>query len=189
MDGGEISLKNAKESQKRSRDKNFERIYNFPKIYMKIQQLNKENIPDILLLEKHHAPDKPHYAKYDNEALSFIFNNSKTCRAYGIFDDGKLIAWGCYRTNWKDDNLTQEGTYEISSIVVDTTYRRKGIGESLLKKIISEIKKNQNFKNIYLTVSPLNLGALLLYLKNGFLIYDFRKNVYGEGADRVYLKL
>lgn len=156
---------------------------------MDIQQLSKKNIPDILLLEKNHAPDKPLYAKYDEKALNFIFDNPETCRAYGIFENGKLIAWGCYRTKWKDDNLTQEGTYEISSVVVDSNFRRKGIGKALLNKIIDEIKNNQEFKNIYLTVSPLNLGALLLYLKNGFLIYDFKKNVYGEGADRVYLKI
>jgi len=101
----------------------------------------------------------------------------------------KLIAWGAYRTQYKDDNLTQKETYEISSIVVDKNRRRKGMGKAILNKIIGEIKKNQQFRNIYLTVSPLNLGALFLYLKNGFVICNFKKDVYGPGADRVYLKL
>jgi ribosomal protein S18 acetylase RimI-like enzyme len=156
---------------------------------MDIKQLNSSNIQAIIQLEKEHAPDRPHYAKYDEKALNFIFNNSQSCRAYGAFDSNELVAWGAYRTNWRDDNLTQDGTYEISSVVVNTNYRRQGIGKMLLNKIIEGIKKNQNFKNIYLTVSPLNLGALLLYLTNGFIVYDFKKDVYGPGADRIYLKL
>jgi len=42
---------------------------------MTIKQLNKENIPNIIQLEKNHAPDKPHYARYDEKALNFIFDN------------------------------------------------------------------------------------------------------------------
>lgn len=156
---------------------------------MQIKQLSKTNTQDIIDLEKEHAPDRPYYAKYDENALHFIFDNSKTCQAYGVFEKNKLIAWGAYRTNWKDDNLTQKGTFEISSIVVNTKYRKQGIGKMLLNKIVEEIKKNQHFKNIYLTVSPVNLGALLLYLKNGFVVYDFKKDVYGPGSDRIYLKL
>ncbi|HWS83970.1 MAG TPA: hypothetical protein VN207_06895 [Ktedonobacteraceae bacterium] len=42
-------------------------------------------------------------------------------------------------------------------------------------------------KEIFLTVSPLNFAALLLYLKNGFIISDYRRDVYGLGVDRVYM--
>ena len=49
--------------------------------------------------------------------------------------------------------------------------------------------KKKKFTKIYLTVSPLNTGALLLYVKNGFVIFDYKPNVYGPGADRVFLEL
>lgn len=153
---------------------------------MKIKELTREHITAIMVLEKDHAPDRPHYARYDKEALNFIFDNPKICHAYGIFGGDDLICWGAYRSGWSKDNL-EEGVYEISSIVVHTDYRRKGLGKMMLDKILKEIRRNQKYKKIYLTVSPLNLGALLLYLKNGFMIYDFKKNVYGEGADRIYL--
>lgn len=153
---------------------------------MEIKELTRKYTLAIMALEKEHAPDRPRYARYDNEALSFIFDNHKICRAYGIFDNDNLICWGAYRSRWTKDN-SEEGVYEISSIVVHTNYRRKGLGKIMLDKISMEIKRNQRYKKIYLTVSPLNLGALLLYLKNGFVIYDFKKNVYGEGADRLYL--
>jgi len=155
---------------------------------MEIRALNSEDIASILLLEKDHAPDIPFYAKYNHEALAFIFDNADSCHAVGLFDDKKLVGWGGYRTNWSKDNLTV-GIYEISSIVLHKDYRGKGNGKDILLNLIGTIKKNQQYKKIYLTVSPLNIGALILYLKNNFVIYDFKKNVYGEGADRLYLEL
>lgn len=155
---------------------------------MELKKLTATNIKDVLCLEKDNAPDKPFYLKYNDEALIFIFDNPKTCKAYGLFDNNKLIAWGCYRTQWKDENV-KEGVYEISSIVVNKNYRRKGLGKQILNRAIEDIKKGQNYKEIYLTVYPGNLSALLLYLNNGFVIYNYKKDVYGPGSDRVYLHL
>jgi len=61
---------------------------------MTIKQLNKENIPNIIQLEKNHAPDKPHYARYDEKALNFIFDNPTTCKAYGIFEKRQTYCLG-----------------------------------------------------------------------------------------------
>lgn len=155
---------------------------------MDIKQLNHQNIKQIIDLESHSAPNVPHYKPYDEEALKFIFDNSKSCRAYGMFDGEKLIGWGAYRTNWSEYNK-EEGVYEISSIVIDKDYRRKGYGQQILDRIISEIKSNQSFNKIYLTVSPLNNGALILYLENNFVVYDYKKDIYGPGADRIFLEI
>ena len=153
---------------------------------MQIKQLLKANIKDIIELEKNNAPDKPYYARYDDKALNFIFDNPKTCHAIGLYDDDKLIGWGAYRTNWY--RHSKEKGVEISSIVINKNYRRKGLGTVILNKIISKLKENK-IKNIFLTVSPLNVGALILYSKNGFIIFDYKKDVYGLGSDRVYLRL
>lgn len=154
---------------------------------MEVKQLTVENIPQIILLEKDHAPDRPYYAKYDEEALQFIFDNPRTCRVFGLFDQNNFVGWGCYRTQWSEYNSQEQGVYEIGSIVIHSNYRRQGLGKKLLDKLFEDIKKQQWYKKIYLTVSPKNIGALLLYLTNGFEIYDFKKNVYGERADRLYL--
>lgn len=153
---------------------------------MELRELTKENIADVLLLEKNHAPEKPYYSKYDEEALNFIFDNPNTCNAIGLFDNNKLVGWGSYRTNWH--RHSKENGVEISSIVINKNYRRKGLGKKILFEIIKNMK-NRNVDNIYLTVSPLNIDALLLYLKNGFIIYNYKKDVYGPGSDRLYLYL
>lgn len=155
---------------------------------MTVQVLTGESIKDILTLEEGSAPKKPFYSQYNDEALNFIFNNPNTCKAFGVYNTDNLIGWGCYRTQWKDENV-KEGVYEISSIVVHKDYRRNGIGKQILEEIIKSIKNTQNFKEIYLTVYPGNLPPLLLYLKSGFVIYNFKKDVYGPGSDRVYLRL
>ena len=154
---------------------------------MDIRKLTSGDVDAIVALEKDHAPDPPLYARYDKEALDFIFDNPTTCAAFGIFDNGRLVGWGAYRTQWPAHGNPELGAFEISSIVVDTTYRRQGIGKKLLEYIYSEIKDRIDYKKIYLTVSPKNLGALLLYLNFGFGIYDFKKDVYGPGSDRLYL--
>ncbi len=154
---------------------------------MKLKILTKKDIDLIIELEKHSAPEKPHYARYDIKALSYIFENPNKCGAFGMFDDKKLIGWGAYRSNWKKNNKESE-ICEVSSIVVDKDYRRSGLGNTILNKIL-EVLKLKKLDKAFLTVSPLNVGALILYLKRGFLIYDFRKDIYGPGADRIYLEI
>ena len=153
---------------------------------MKLRKLAKTDTSSIIALEKTHAPDKPYYARYDKEALNFIFNNPKNCTAIGLFEDEKLIGWGAYRTSWHRHD--KEKGVEISSIVINKNYRRRGLGKKILNHIISDLKQKKN-ESIFLTVSPKNTAALMLYLKNNFIIYDFKKNVYGKNSDRLYLRL
>lgn len=155
---------------------------------MKIIQLTREHIPLILALESHSGPDKPLYVRYDETALNFLFDNPEACDAVGILESNKLIGWGAYRNGWLGSNL-EAGVYEVSSIVVDNNHRGKGLGKQILQEIIHRIKSSKEFKDIYLTVSPHNTAALLLYLKNGFVINGYKEDAYGPNTDRVYLSL
>ncbi|HEY4033503.1 MAG TPA: N-acetyltransferase [Ktedonobacteraceae bacterium] len=154
---------------------------------MDIRQLSMDNIEEIMQFEEDHAPDKILYVKCSKEGLAFLFTNGHICRGYGVYDQGKLVAWGAYRTQWNEDNSREEGIYEIFSIVVHSLYRGKGLGKKIVDTVRSEIRNNQDYKEIYLTVSPLNVAALVLYVKNGFVISDYKRDVYGRGVDRVYL--
>lgn len=154
---------------------------------IKITKLDKRDIDAILNLESHSAPKKPTYAKYDRESLEFIFDNSESCSAFGLMDNSKLIGWSSYRANWNKDNKS-DGTYEMSSLVIHKDYRRVGLGLKLFNKRLKDILSKPNVKTIYATAYPKNTPIILLYLNHGFEIYDFKKNVYGKGADRIYLK-
>ena len=153
---------------------------------MRLKKLNRSDAPKVLQLEEHSAPREPHYSPYDEEALNFLFDKPTNCGAVGLFDRTKLIGWGADRTNWKKHDR-ERGTSEVSSVVIDKKYRRRGLGSKILNEIMRILVEDHDTSQFFLTVSPLNTGALMLYLKSGFLIYDFRKDVYGPGADRVYL--
>ena len=81
-----------------------------------------------------------------------------------------------------DDNivgvLVYEDIYnrfEVDYIVVDSQYRRKGIGKKLLESII-----NLNPENITLEVREDNIPAINLYKKMGFEIVSKREKYYGN---------
>lgn len=148
---------------------------------MQVINLTKKDIQNILKLESISAPEKPDYVKYSEEELQDLFNKSQTWSVFGIYSDDELVGWSSYRK--KDKNL-----YEISSVVVDKDHRGKGLGKALLVHAAKEILNNHNGAEIYLTVYPQNLNALVLYLKNNFAVYDFKKDYYGAGADRLFLK-
>ncbi len=148
---------------------------------MKIITLSKKHIANIQKLERESAPEKPDYVKYTLEELQELFDNPEKCQVFGIYLGNELVAWSSYR--WIKDNL-----YEFSSVVVHKNHRGKGMGKALLKYTAGEILNNHKDAEIYLTVYPQNFNALILYLKNNFLIYDFKKDYYGPGADRLFLK-
>lgn len=72
---------------------------------------------------------------------------------------------------------------KIDGLAVLPNYQRKGIGSNVAKKIIKIIGK----KKIYLVAHPNNKPVLIIYLKLGFIIKDFRKNYFGDGEPRLVL--
>ena len=61
--------------------------------------------------------------------------------------------------------------FYISVICVNNKYKRKGIGENLIKSSVN-IAKKKNCSRIILDVSKENYSAIKFYKKNGFRIYD-----------------
>lgn len=153
---------------------------------MDIVKLGIDNIEDIIKLEERGAPAVNMYYRYDRKALTNLFSHDQG-EAFGIFDKGLLVGWASYRAPWNDYN-EEEGIYEMSSLVVDPEYRRKKIGLALFKHRLEIIKSKSDMTMIYATAHPANTPIICLYLNNGFVIYDFKKDKYGPGADRVYMK-
>ncbi len=76
----------------------------------------------------------------------------------------------------------------IFSFYIDRDYRKKEIGKKLLQKVIN-ILKDENFKEIELTVDPENKAAARLYRGFGFKRINFRKDEYGKGINRDLMRL
>lgn len=72
--------------------------------------------------------------------------------------------------------------WEIMKIAVSKEYRRKGIGEKLIKYIFSLIQMP-----IMLEVRENNKGAIEFYRKNGFEQIATRKNYYTDTGEAAYI--
>lgn len=68
---------------------------------------------------------------------------------------------------------------EIIEIVVDASFRQKGIATTLLQKLFKHAEKN-NIQTIFLEVSQNNQQAINLYKKANFVQINTRPNYYLE---------
>lgn len=69
---------------------------------------------------------------------------------------------------------------ELDYIVVDSNYRRCGIGSKLIDYLI-DYCMNNNISNITLEVNENNISAIGLYKKNGFEVVSKRVGYYNNG--------
>jgi ribosomal protein S18 acetylase RimI-like enzyme len=76
----------------------------------------------------------------------------------------------------------------LFSFYIDRKYRKKGVGKKLLGGAI-KILKNEDFKEIELTIDPGNKKALDLYKNFGFKRIGVRKDEYGRGINRDLMRL
>ena len=77
---------------------------------------------------------------------------------------------------------------EITNIVVKKDYRKNGIGNILLNKLISLAKENKKTK-IILEVNENNISAIKLYEKNGFKKCGLRKRYYNNTDNAIIMNL
>ncbi len=110
----------------------------------------------------------------------------------------------CFSTPWSENSLREElkneyarffvavingnvagyigahnilGEVYITNVAVFPDYRRKGVGETLIKKLI-DVTFSENADFITLEVRNSNEGAIKLYTKMGFEEVGKRKNFY-----------
>ncbi len=132
---------------------------------IKIVKMQKSDVDNVIAIEEkaygeHHWSKESFYNELSNDLA----------RYYSAFDtDGNLIGYaGCWQ-------ILEE--VHITNIAVSVDFRRKKIGERLLKKIIDDCYKNKA-KYITLEVRVSNKPAINLYEKYGFKSLGVRKGYY-----------
>ena len=137
-------------------------------------KLMKANIDDVSILIDYKLKNIFDYA--ENLSLEEIkqINNYVKSNVPKEIDDYRVICIndkkiGCLLVVNKDDGVL------LDEIYLEEKYRNKGIGTSIIKKILS------NYNIVYLWVYKLNTRALSLYKKLGFKIID-------ETETRYYMK-
>lgn len=95
--------------------------------------------------------------------------NSDYEYVFGYYIDNKLV--GFIHISKLYENV------DIINIVVDSSYRKQGIGSKLLNFIISLF---DDCKTILLEVNENNKDAIDLYKKNNFKVINIRTKYYGN---------
>lgn len=128
-----------------------------------------EVLDEVLEIEKQSYPNPWGYYSFYSEITSNKINHYLTSNY-----QGKIIG---YAGIWI---IIDEG--HITNLAVAPDYRRRGVGELLLRHLIATCEKC-NVKTITLEVREKNLPALSLYQKYGFKQKGIRKNHYPETAE------
>ncbi len=141
-------------------------------------KLMKADIDDVSTLIDYKLKNIFDYA--ENLSLEEIkqINNYVKSNVPKQIDDYKVICIndkkiGCLLVINKDDGVL------LDEIYLEEKYRNKGIGTSIIKKILS------NYNIVYLWVYKLNTRALSLYKKLGFKIIDETETRYYMKCDNI----
>lgn len=105
-------------------------------------------------------------------------------KVFGVFVDKSIVGDAQFLRDWE-----KSGTAYLAGMAVYTKFQNKGLGTLLLQQALADLKED-NVKTVYLHVDPNNARAIHLYLnKMHFTTEEFRKNEYGLGNDRIFMKL
>lgn len=131
-----------------------------------LRRMEEEDIPEILAIEKLSFPnpwkESTFRGEIDNKPISFpcviVHKTKKEVIGYIIF--------------WR---LKEE--VHINNIALHPDYRRKGIGEAVLGKVLAQVER-EGAKYVTLEVRPSNISGLALYRKLEFKVLGIRRGYY-----------
>jgi ribosomal-protein-alanine N-acetyltransferase len=105
-------------------------------------------------------------------------------QVFGLFDRGSLKGFVIFMRAWDNPGLAY-----MVEIAVEKESQGKGYGHYLLSQSLLHLKKS-GISIVTLTVDPNNSRARHIYCdKFGFKFAEYRKNEYGQGRDRLFLRL
>lgn len=141
-------------------DDNAESFENPNKHIREIKVIQESDYRNLNFLKWLYSLDEFH--EDEQEDLFKLFQSDPTHEVYvfGYFIDG--IMRGFIRIQYKE----KYNAYAIGMLFVDPSYHRRGIGSSLLKKIVTQFGN----RDILLNVFTDNFPAIELYQKFGFTI-------------------
>jgi len=130
-----------------------------------IREFRKEDLADILKIERESFCDAWSEESFLRE-ITLPFSRFLVAESRGKAV-GYLIAWVVGRS------------CDISRIAVLSSFRRKGVGKELLKKLL-DILKEEGVEEVFLEVRKSNIPAIELYRRFGFKDVGVRRGYYGE---------
>ncbi len=109
--------------------------------------------------------DEEGYKRYIRESEVFF-----------VVRDDKTIGTISYKNQ-------QDGAVLINGLTIVPEYRQQGIARQAMEQLLERIGD----KECFLLVHPANTPALLIYLRLGFVIREWKENYFGNGEPRLFL--
>ena len=134
--------------------------------------MNKSHIDGIMEIEKDSFA-----IPWSRAAVEKELSNNLAIYAV-VKENDKVVGYGGM---W---HVVNEG--HITNIAVHKDYRRKGIGNIIVNKLI-EIAEEKEMIGLTLEVRKSNTSALELYKKNGFKLEGIRPEYYEDNKEDAYI--
>lgn len=139
---------------------------------MQVELMNKSHIDGIMEIEKDSFA-----IPWSRAAVEKELSNNLAIYAV-VKENDKVVGYGGM---W---HVVNEG--HITNIAVHKDYRRKGIGNIIVNKLI-EIAEEKEMIGLTLEVRKSNTSALELYKKNGFKLEGIRPEYYEDNKEDAYI--
>jgi|YelNatPaOPRAMG01_1025707.scaffolds.fasta_scaffold00004_72 ribosomal-protein-alanine N-acetyltransferase len=136
-----------------------------------IRRMEERDLPAVLAIEKLSFPNPWHESTFRGE----IQNRSISYPWVIVHEPGSQVVG--YVIFWKIGEEVQ-----VNNIAIHPDFRRRGLGEALLRKVISWVKQ-QGAQYITLEVRQSNLAAQALYFKLGFKPVGIRRFYYSNPVE------
>lgn len=139
---------------------------------MQIEMMNKSHIDGIMEIE-----NESFAIPWSRSSIEKELKNNFAIYAVAI-ENNKVLGYGGM---W---HVVNEG--HITNIAVHKDYRRKGIGQAIIEKLV-EIAEEKEMIGLTLEVRKSNTPALELYKKNGFKLEGIRPEYYEDNKEDAYI--
>jgi len=136
-----------------------------------IRRMEERDLPAVLAIERVSFPNPWHESTFRGE----IQNRSISYPWVIVREPGDQVVG--YVIFWKIGEEVQ-----VNNIAVHPDFRRRGLGEALLRKVISWVKQ-QGAQYITLEVRQSNRAAQALYFKLGFKPVGIRRFYYSNPVE------
>ncbi len=155
----------------------------------KWKQVEKENVVslDSAMLPEITRIQKEGFGTGDRNGVRRYSKKMKKT-FYVIMDHNKVVGYCIYYLKLIPSLKDFEKSSVIHSIAIDNNFRRKGLGENLLRESIKEMRLNK-ISSVILYVNIKNISAIHLYEKIGFRIIKEVKDVCGQDETCYKMKL
>lgn len=147
---------------------------------IRFREMKEEDLREVLRIERLSFPTPWSYSLFKQEMLN-ILSGTMVAEAENENGQPSTVGYTCF---W---NIGDE--IHITNIAIDPPYRRKGIGERMLRQIM-EMGREEGMRLMTLEVRASNTPAQRMYRKLGFIPVGTRKGYYADnGEDAIIMTL